>query len=133
VIGKKNAMDMTADEFHQAVRTIGWREHFAREKAIEDAYLARFLDRNPDLKPKPAEPSEAVVRTHTDIALRLKQDQSAAGQYLRARFPDHADWYARRNGLPTDNASADTPAADMTDEQRQVADAAEAFLKSKGA
>ena len=131
---EKNAMDITASEFDAAVRGFDHREHWAREKAIENAYLANFLDRNPDLKPKPAEPSEDAVKTHNDLVLREKNDNSPAAVWLRRQFPGHADYYARRHGLPTESASADTPpAADMTDEQKQVADAAEAFLKSKGA
>jgi hypothetical protein len=130
---KKNAMEMSPAEFDQAVRAIGWREHFARERAIEDAYLARFLDLNPDLKPKPAEPSEAVTKTHVDITLREKQDHTALGEYLRRNFPNHGDWYARRHGLPVENTSSATTDDKITDEQREVADAAEVFLKSKGA
>jgi hypothetical protein len=130
---EKPVMEMTAAEFDQACRTIGWREHFAREKAIEDAYMAKFLEKNPDLKPKAPEPSEAAVKTHTELVLREKNDNSPVAAWLRRQFPGHADYYARRHGLPTESASADTPPADMTDEQKQVADAAEAFLKSKGA
>jgi hypothetical protein len=95
---KKNAMDMSAAEFDQAVRTIGWREHFAREKAVEDAYMAKFFDRNPDLKPKPAEPAEAVVKTHTELVLLEKNDSSPAAAWLRRQFPGHADYYAKRHG-----------------------------------
>lgn len=129
---KKNVMDMTDAEFDQACRSLGWREHFAGEKAAEDAYIARFLAGNPDLKPKPPEPTEAAVKVHTEITLREKQDNSPETQWLRRQFPGHANYYAKQHGLPIEGASTDTP-ADMTDEQRQVADAAEAFLRSKGA
>ena len=88
---KIDAFSLTQQQFEREFRTIGWREHFAREKAIEDAYLARFLDRNPDLnQSRPSRP-RPLVKTHTDIALREKQDQSAAGEYLRRNFPNHAD------------------------------------------
>lgn len=130
---KIDARTLSAAEFDAAIRGFDHREHWAREKAFEADYLAKFLDQNPDLRPKPAEPTEAAVKTHTELALREKQDHSALGQYLRRSFPGHSDWYARKHGLPTESPSSAAPDGGMTDEQRQVADAAEQFLKSKGA
>lgn len=126
---KIDAFKLSAEDFDRAIRGFDHREHWAREKAIEDAYLAKFFDRNPDLKPL----TEAAVKTHTDLVLREKQDQSALGQYLRRSFPGHSDWYARKHGLPTESTPPATSDDKMTDEQRQVADAAEAYLKSQGA
>ena len=39
----KNAMEMTAAEFDAAVRSFEHREHWAREKAVEDGYVAGSL------------------------------------------------------------------------------------------
>jgi hypothetical protein len=58
VSDNKNAMEMTDAEFDAAVR--GWqhRAHAARQKAEEDAFMANFLARNPDVRPKAADPTD---------------------------------------------------------------------------
>ena len=54
----KSVWDMTDSEFAAAIRGFSHRAYAAQQEAEEDAFMANFLDRNPDLKPKPAEPTE---------------------------------------------------------------------------
>ena len=54
----KPVLEMNDMEFDAAVRAFSHRAHLAQRKAEEDAFMANFLARNPDLKPKAAEPTD---------------------------------------------------------------------------
>ena len=53
------------------------------------------------MKPKAADPTEATVKTHIDLALREKQDNSPRGRGFAGNCRATRTTYARRHGLPT--------------------------------
>jgi hypothetical protein len=55
---EKNALEMTDAEFDQAVRGFAHRAVLAQRKAEETAFMEAFFHKNPDLRPKAADPVE---------------------------------------------------------------------------
>jgi hypothetical protein len=54
----KPVMEMTHAEFDAAIRGFAHRAQAAQQKAVENAFMEGFFQRNPDLRPKPTEPTD---------------------------------------------------------------------------
>ena len=72
----KSVMEMTDAEFDAAIRGFSHRAYAAQQKAAENAFMEGFFQRNPDLRPKPAEPTEPAATP--DLAKEPPQPTSTS-------------------------------------------------------
>jgi hypothetical protein len=77
----KDAMQMTDAEWQQAIRNFQHQEHWKREKAREDAYLAALAKPEPS-EPDPGEQNPGDPPTEDDLAASVA---AAAERYLKGR------------------------------------------------